>query len=392
MKRFVFAVLLVGLVTVLLLFARLFKKEPLKEPASRTNPPQEERESAGEIPSISFSLSSEYSIHVFAKGLGNPRDLQFSPEGTLLVSDPVNNTVSVLPDEDGDGVADENKIIISSGNKVHGLAFFKNQLFVAEVNRVALYSWNGVKKEAAFVKQLFRLPSNSDHNNRGIVINGQGDVYVSLGSTCNVCVEPVERGGSVIVSDINGNSPHVWTHGLRNAAFMTINPTTGQIWGTEMGRDYLGDDTPPDEINILEGNKDYGWPNCYGNKTPDLSFTKKADCKDTVAPIFEIPAHSAPLGLAFINSSQFSADWQGDLLVSYHGSWNRSHAIGYKIVHLKVKGNTIAGSDDFLTGFNPGNQKDDSLGRPVDVVFDKKGNLYVSDDKAGVVYIIQKKD
>jgi glucose/arabinose dehydrogenase len=199
-------------------------------------------------------------------------------------------------------------------------------------------------------------------------------------------------GGSVFESDLNGREPTVMATGLRNAAFLAINPITEQLWGTEMGRDNLGDNVPPDEINIIKEGQNYGWPDCYGNKIPDKTFNRYANCTNTVSPIFEIPAHSAPLGLAFINSKQFPSSWQGDLLVALHGSWNRSTAIGYKVVHLIVRGDKITGSEDFMTGFNPGTQQNDSLGRPADVAFDKEGNLYISDDKAGVIYIVQKEE
>src|SRR5207249_677102 len=135
-----------------------------------------------------------------------------------------------------------------------------------------------------------------------------------------------------------------------------------------------------------------GWPICYGDKIHDTNFDKnqyfRDPCADTEAPIFQIPAHSAPLGLIFIQSSQFPSDWQNDLLVAYHGSWNRSVPTGYKIVHMKVSGNTITQADDFLTGFLQGGSVP---GRPVDLTFDQAGNLYISDDKAGNVYIVQKK-
>ncbi|MFI5205702.1 MAG: PQQ-dependent sugar dehydrogenase, partial [Candidatus Paceibacterales bacterium] len=174
--------------------------------------------------------------------------------------------------------------------------------------------------------------------------------------------------------------------------FIQFNPKTGELWGTEMGRDYLGDNIPPDEINIIREGVNYGWPNCYGDRVADTSFNQDATCQFTQSPIYQIPAHSAPLGLTFINSSQFPADWQGDLLVAYHGSWNRTLPTGYKVIHMKVNGNTISGVSDFLTGFIGVGAKSgaDALGRPVDLTFDKSGNLFLSDDKTGDVYIIQK--
>lgn len=350
--------------------------------------------SSGKTPTIPFHLPTGFTIHVFADNLGNPRDMVFSPGGTLLVSNPASNQVFALPDTKHDGVSDGKKTIINNENHIHGLAFYNNTLYVADVDKVVRYTWDENTLTATKDKVLFPLPDNDDHNNRSLVFNSSGQMFVSVGSTCNVCKETPEQGGSVYTSDANGNNKRIFARGLRNAAFLTINPKTGDLWGTEMGRDYLGDNTPPDEINIIQDGKDYGWPICYGNKIHDTNFDKNQyiqdPCINTIPPIYQVPAHSAPLGVTFINSSQFPSDWQGDLLVAYHGDWNRTTPSGYKIVHLKVTGNTITNSEDFLTGFLLGTTKDSSAGRPVDVLFDAKGNVYVSDDKAGNIYIIQK--
>ncbi len=175
--------------------------------------------------------------------------------------------------------------------------------------------------------------------------------------------------------------------------FLSVNPKTNEVWAGDMGRDLIGDDIPPEEINILRDGGNYGWPICYDNKIHDTNFDKKTyvrdPCADTVAPIYTFQAHSAPLGLTFINSSQFPSDWQGDLLVVYHGSGNRSVPTGYKVVHMKVTGNNITGEEDFLTGFLPPNTSigpTGARGRPVDVIFNSQGSLFISDDKAGAVY------
>ena len=172
--------------------------------------------------------------------------------------------------------------------------------------------------------------------------------------------------------------------------FIKINPKTRELWGTEMGRDLIGDNLPPEEVNIIAKGKNYGWPNCYGNKIHDEKFDHShsaGECEKTEVPIYGSQAHSAPLGLVFIDSAQFPQSWQGDLLVAYHGSWNRSVPTGYKIVRMNVKGNKITGETAFLTGFLQGTN---ALGRPVDLEFDSSGSLYISDDKIGVVYKIIK--
>lgn len=303
---------------------------------------------------------------IFASDLGGPRDLQLTPGGTLLVSVPAKGIVLALP---------EKKEIISGLSKPHGLAMYNGKLFVAEENNVSRYSWNEGNRTAVLEKKLFDLPKGGRHTSRTIVFDSKGIMYVSVGSSCDVCFEKDERLASVLVSDEDGNNPHVLAKGLRNAPFLALNPKSGKVWATEMGRDFLGDDLPPDEINILsEG--DYGWPVCYGNKVYDSKFGQMTEgyCRNTIPPVYEIPAHSAPLGLAF---------WKDSLLVAYHGSWNRSTPTGYKIVRLKLDGDRVVGVENFLTGFIQGNT---AQGRPVDIEIGNRGEIYVSDDKAGVVY------
>ncbi len=316
-------------------------------------------------PQAQLKQPDQASPKTFSENLVNPRDLVFSPGGTLLVSSPQSGQVLALPSK---------KVIIEGTNHVHGLAFYGDKLYIAEVNRIARYNWDEKILKASFDKELFTLPDNNNHNNRTIAFDKTGKMYVSVGSTCNVCVEKSEWSGTIIVSDWDGNNPRVFARGLRNAPFMAINPKTGELWATEMGRDFLGDNLPPDEINIIKDGKDYGWPYCYGNKIQDASFGKSTTgtCQKTEAPIYEIPAHSAPLGLVFVN--------ENELLVAYHGSWNRSVPTGYKIVRMKLEGNKITKAEDIL-----------KIGRPVDMVFDKSGNLYISDDREGKIYIVQKK-
>ena len=366
-----------------------FSQKPKTIPIPSSEKPVKSLISSGGIPNIPFKLASEFTIHIYAEGLGNPRDLVFSPGGTLLASNPIGNQIVALPDKDHNGVSDIEKIVIDEGNHVHGLAFY-NKLFVAEEKRVVRYTWDEENLKATFDKVLFSLPENNNHNNRTLVFDTDGTLYISVGSTCNACLETSEFSATVLISDYNGTTPRVFAKGLRNAPFLAFNPLTNELWATEMGRDWLGDNTPPDEINIVRGKRDYGWPYCYGNRVHDNNFDPSNFhfCNKTELPVHEIPAHSAPLGLVFVQSKQFPSDWQHDLLVSYHGSWNRSIPTGYKVVRMKVKDNTITKVEDFLTGFMEG---ETVYARPVDLIFDDAGSLYVSDDKAGNIYIIQKK-
>lgn len=367
-----------------------------------------EKQKAGETVSFPLNLPNNFQIGVFAKNLGQARDLEFTSDGTLIVSIPSKGVVVALPDKNNDGVADEVKEVLTNLDKPHGLAFNNGKLFVAEETQVVRYNWNQNKLTVTQDKILFNLPAGGRHFTRTIAFAKNGQMFVSIGSSCDVCFEKHPYLAAVIVSDADGNNPRLWAKGLRNAVFITVNPQTDELWGTEMGRDFLGDNLPPDEINIIKdgnsstnsGPREYGWPLCYGNRIHDTNFDKnlyiqtipQPPCGTTEPPVYEIAAHSAPLGLAFINSQQFPTEWQGDLLVALHGSWNRSTPIGYKVVRLDLKGNSVKGEDDFLSGFLEGaSGPSGALGRPVDLIFDKVGSLYISDDKAGVIYKVIKK-
>lgn len=343
----------------------------------------------GEETDFPLTLPEGFQIGVFAKDLNAPRDMVFTEAGTLLVSIPGQGKVVALPDKDGDGKADRAVDILNGFGRPHGLAFHNSKLFVAEERQVSRFNWNEEKLLAVKEKDLIKLPTGGRHTSRTIAFDNKNNMYISLGSTCDTCYEDHPWIGTVIISDEDGNDPRVYSKGLRNAVFINSDPSGEKIWGTEMGRDNLGDNIPPDEINILQDNGDFGWPLCYGDKVHDTVFDKNTyirdPCEDTIPPVFNIQAHSAPLGLVFINSPQFPDSWQGDLLVAYHGSWNRTIPTGYKIVRLDVEGEKINSQEDFLTGFLQGST---SLGRPVDVIFDQAGSLYISDDKAGNIYKI----
>ena len=218
-------------------------------------------------------------------------------------------------------------------------------------------------------------------------------------------------------SDPEGTFTGEFAGGLRNAVFFALHPETREIWATEMGRDNLGDDIPPDEINIVKvagpehkfGARRFGWPFCYGNKVKDETFKPEkieridipTDCRETDAPVIEIPAHSAPLGLTFTpkthsaSSGQAWGQFSGDLLVAYHGSWNRSEPTGYKVVRFKVdKNGKLSETGDFITGWlspSTGSGQAKVYGRPVDLKFGPDGVLYISDDAAGVIYKLEPK-
>lgn len=336
-------------------------------------------------------LPAGFSIEIFAKELPGARVMAFDND-QLWITRTSQNKVSVLYIQDGKVVdRDDDYDVLGKLNKPHGLVFSPtepNVLYFAEGSKISRADLS--KKHGEPITKIADLPSQGGgHFTRTLEFGPDGRLYVSIGSSCNVCEESDPRRAAIYSMNKDGSDFKLFAKGLRNTVFFTWHPKTGKMWGTDMGRDLLGDDLPPEEINIIEESKDYGWPICYGNKVHDTDFDKKQyfrdPCEDTVAAHVEMPAHSAPLGLAFIPKDFGRADWEDDLIVAFHGSWNRTEPTGYKLVRVKLDDNgNFEGMEDFITGWLQGNT---SYGRPVDVVFHGE-DLYVSDDKAGMVYKI----
>lgn len=376
-----------------------------------------------------------FQVIKFAEGLINPRVIAFDPGGRMLVSEPKEGKVLVLEDKNKDGIADGQRVLLNGLRLPHGLAFYTDPetktvyLYVAETHRVTRNVYDvkaGAIDEAQKIapQNISALPADGRHFTRTIAMGpnyrtqpildnqlqketlSETKLYISVGSSCDVCVETETwKRAAILESDPEGNFVAEFAGGLRNSVFFTFHPVTGEMWATEMGRDNLGDELPPDEVNVIKvaglrdeyGAKKYGWPFCYGNKVHDKTFNYAGaerkdiptDCGRTFPPAIEIPAHSAPLGLAFIDSDRWPEDWRYNLLVAYHGSWNRSQPRGYKIIRFKLdkNGNLLQpktqDGDDFITGFYNGKN---ILGRPVDLKFGPDGALYISDDSAGVIY------
>jgi len=350
---------------------------------SLINPPKTEYIKLGpqgeDLP-FPLTVPEGYQIGVFAKLEGAlPRVLAIDPAGVLFASVPARGRILVLPDKDKNGIADNVMVILSGLNSPHGIAFADNSLYVAETDKVVRYEYDQQNFLTGRQETLFTLPTGGRHFTRTIRIIG-GKLYTSVGSPCDTCRENDEKRAAMLVSDLDGKNLRVYARGLRNTVFF-VEGAGGIIWGTDMGRDFLGDNLPPDDINIIEDGKDYGWPFCYGDKIRDSKFEpgQNADyCLGTTPPVFALPAHVAPLGLTFMD---------GDLLVSLHGSWNSSVPVGYKVVRLNVEGRKVSNMEDFITGFIKGSSVS---GRPVDLIVDGDGRLFVSDDKAGLIYVITK--
>lgn len=344
------------------------------------------------LESTPLKIPTGFSLGIFAKDLPGARVIVFDSLGNIWLSQTRQGTISKLIINNGRLVSQ--KIVISGLKNPHGLAFDPQDssiLYIAEETKISKVKISdGVPGK---LEKIIDLPVKGNHFTRSLLFNPDGRLYVSIGSTCNVCLENDERYAAVYSLNKDGSDFKQVARGLRNSVFMVWNNQDKTIWATEMGRDLLGDNTPPDEINVISttatSTLNFGWPICYGQNIHDTSFDKNTYFRNPCQASFEQPsqidlqAHSAPLGLAFIPSS-WPKEYQNNLLVAFHGSWNRSVATGYKVVRLILdESGKLIKQEDFISGWLTGSS---ALGRPVDVIFDQDGNLYISDDKAGVIY------
>lgn len=337
-----------------------------------------------------------FHISVFAEDVDSARMLVFSPGGVLLVSESGEGKVVALPDSKHAGKAERIVTVLNGLNEPHGLAFYQGKLYVAENDKLRRYDWDERTLRVSNPVKLADLPGGGGHSTRSIVFHN-GKIYVSAGSSCNVCAEKDERRAAVMEFNPDGTGQKIFAKGLRNAVGVAVNPKTDTVWVTVNGRDMLGDDVPPETIYDLgkEGG-DGGWPYCYGDRVPDTKFSESAAdlsrCKTVLEPKVQMQAHSAPLGLAFYEGSNFPVEYRNNIFVAFHGSWNRSVPTGYKVVRVKLddKGQPVGGAQDFITGWlAPGETKRGRwMGRPVGIAFDSDGTMYVSDDAGGVIYRI----
>jgi glucose/arabinose dehydrogenase len=343
---------------------------------------------AQELP---FKLPPGFRIEAFARDLNGARFMALDPGGTLLLSIPRESRVVALPDANGDGRADRVVVVAEGLNRPHGLAFKDGALYVAETGRVLRFRYDAATFKATESRPVVSsIPAGGGHWTRTIVFGPDGRLYVSVGSSCNLCKESDARRAAIVRYEADGSGERLVATGLRNAVGIGFQPGTSTLWATVNERDWKGDDLPPEYITEVKEGGFYGWPECFvaGRKVVRDDRAAPADrCEKVTLPTLEIQAHSAPLGMAFYTGQQFPPEYRGSLFVAYHGSWNRSVPTGYKVVRVPFANGRPSGPvEDFATGWlGPDRQV---FGRPVDVLTAADGGLYLSDDFGGMVYRI----
>lgn len=358
---------LVNLVSKELVVPELYKKDTFNEPRT-------------------LNLPEGYEISIYAGGMRAPRFFDFDEGGNIYIADKSSGEVLLLKDEDGDKVAETKIPVLSDLRSVHSVDFYNGDLYVAEENQITrLRGMNPDGTFDEFVILINNLPSDGGHITRTIVIGPDEKIYLSVGSSCNLCEEEDERRAAVVRYNLDGSGEELYAEGLRNSVGLEFH--NFELWSVDNGRDRIGDDLPPEEVNIVEQGKHYGWPFCYGKGVTNPEYPDRSDyCEnETTYPVYEMQAHSAPLGLTFAPDNSELAN---NLIIAFHGSWNRTVPTGYKVVRIDTA-NDNAETINFVTGWL--DENGDIWGRPVGVKFNEQGELFISDDEAGAIYIVTKR-
>jgi len=333
-----------------------------------------------------LQLPPGFRIALFADGVRNARSLALGDAGTVFVGTRDAGNVHAIV-HDGER-ATAVKRIAKGLDAPNGVAFRDGALYVAENSRIlrfdAIESRLDDPPEPVVVSAGF--PDDDHHGWKFIAFGPDGKLYVPVGAPCNIC-EPSARHALISRIAADGSGYEVVARGVRNSVGFDWNPADGSLWFTDNGRDWMGDDTPPCELNqVTATGQHFGYPYCHGGDIADPEFGGEAHpCADYVPPQLRFGAHTAPLGMRFYAGAMFPPEYRGDAFVALHGSWNRSRKSGYQVVRVRVDGGKAVAAEPFVQGWLQGEKV---LGRPVDLLVMPDGSMLVSDDKNGAIYRI----
>jgi len=335
-----------------------------------------------------LQLPPGFRVDVFAE-VPNARSMALSDTGVVYVGNRSGDKVWAVADRDGDGRADMRHVIAEGLTSPNGVAWRDGDLYVAEISRILRFADIDKQLEnpppPAVVTDDY--PDDGHHGWKFIAFGPDGKLYVSIGAPCNICNED----GYAVITRINpdGTDKEIFARGIRNTVGFDWDPANGDLWFTDNGRDWLGDNQPDDELNHApQSGRHFGYPYCHAGTISDPEFGAEHGCNDYVAPVALLGPHVAALGMRFYTGNMFPEKYRGGMFIAQHGSWNRSAKTGYRVVfvHPAERG---AKAEVFASGWLQG---ESVTGRPVDVLVMPDGALLVSDDSAGVIYRISYKD
>ena len=356
------------------------------DPANSTGPTRYRQVSLPEI-GQTLEVQVGFTIEVIEVGLGRPRFMTMDAAGNLYVGEIAGGRVLRLRPDASGAFADPE--VVADGFMVpHSVAMVDGQLYVAaetEIVRLADLDASGRARTRQAVVPHLPIGTTDlyGHRTRTIVQGPDGKMYVSIGSSCDICVETEPRRATITRYNPDGSGEEIFARGLRNSVGIAFRPGTSELWGVDNGRNLLGDKEPVEELNHLQMGKDYGWPYCHGNRKPNPEFNDPARCQETEIPAWTMPPHVAPLGLAFYEGLQFPPSFQGDAIVGVHGSAELAEPQGYNVVRIHFQNGRPVRQEDLVRGWLVNGT---AWGRPVGVLVANDGSVIISDDGAGRLY------
>jgi glucose/arabinose dehydrogenase len=333
-----------------------------------------------------IKLPPGFRIELFAQNLTGARSMALGAKGTLFVGTRKEGKVYALVDG---GTSRAKVYTIAKGlDEPNGVAFRNGSLYVAEISRVTRFDdiENRLADPPKPVLVNGSFPDKSHHGWKFIRFGPDGKLYVPVGAPCNICESKDPRFASIMRMDPDGKHLEIFARGIRNTVGFDWHPVSHELWFTDNGRDELGDNRPPDEVNRApRAGLHFGYPYWHGKDIPDPEFSSRMKKGAFVPPEVELPAHVASLGMRFYTGKMFPAEYRDQIFIAEHGSWNRTVPIGYRISLVRLTGNRDGKYQIFAEGWL---HNGEAWGRPVDVQVMPDGSLLVSDDKAGVLYRI----
>jgi len=337
-----------------------------------------------------LEVQAGFTIEVIASGLGRPRFMAMDPGGSLYVGEVAGGRVLRLRQAPG-GQYMEPELVADGFAVPHSVAFVDGQLYVAaeqEIVRLADFDASGRAQTRQVV--VPNLPGGATdlygHRTRTLLQGPDGKLYVSIGSSCDVCEEDDARRATITRYNPDGSGEEIWARGLRNSVGIAFRPRTGELWGVDNGRNLLGDAYPLEELNQIQAGKHYGWPYCHSNRMPNPEFNDPARCQGTESPAWTMPPHIAPLGLTFYDSLQFPPSFQGDAIVGVHGSAELAQPQGYNVLRIHFQNGRPVRQEELVRGWLVGGA---AWGRPVGVLVANDGSVIISDDGGGRLYLLR---
>ena len=334
------------------------------------------------------ALPPGFSINIYADDVEDARSLALGDNGTLFVGTRSAGKVYAVLDRNHDDKADEVITIAAGMDMPNGVAFRKGSLYVAEVSRILRYDGieSRLKNPPEPVVVIDSFPKDHHHGWKFIRFGPDDKLYVPVGAPCNVCEPGNEIYASITRIDPDGGHMEIFAHGVRNTVGFDWHPKTKELWFTDNGRDWMGDDIPPDELNRApHKGMNFGFPYCHGGTIADPEFGSKRKCDEFVPPAMALGPHVAALGMRFYVGKMFPEQYRNQIFIAEHGSWNRTSPVGYRISLVRLGKNRAISYEVFAKGWL---KNGSAWGRPVDVLVMPDGALLVSDDRAGVIYRI----